>query len=158
MPWQSGSGARSSQTMMPTECIHWDLLEHTNSHELIGLMTLCGPASYDTTTIWQRKKGVLIILYLLYIIVPIKCSCFASVVYYTLHGHLQASEAYYHQGRHRRTWNKYRTCIIIIINYWQVRRSNLLILSINIHLTNYFIICRKQNFIFHLITFYITRF
>ncbi len=42
-----------------------------------------------------------------------------------------------HQGLHRRTQNKYRTCIIIIlINYQQVRRGNLLILFIKIHLTN----------------------
>jgi hypothetical protein len=47
-----------------------------------------------------------------------------------------------HQGRSRRTQNKYRTYIIIIINYQQVRRSNLVILFIKIHLTNYFIICR----------------
>ncbi len=47
-----------------------------------------------------------------------------------------------HQGLHRRTQNKYRTCIIIIINNQQVRCSNLLILFIKIHLTDYFIICR----------------
>ena len=81
MSWQRYSRPRSSQADCDAYWTRPSRPQSAHFQEHIGLSTFCYSAITQQHVIVKRVCWN--ILYLLYIIVPIKCSCFASVVYTT---------------------------------------------------------------------------